>query len=127
MGLPGFPSHPRQPPKNQAGLMQLHTMAQVHQHEPKHMSKNQRPRVQLQEGESGRPVSLMSESFRVKLASLNDNVMQMPQWLPDPATMPDTLAHPSCRYRQGPLFVRELKAAEKVLRRMACWGLNGVV
>ena len=30
--------------------MQLHAMARIPQHEPKHMSKNQRPGVQLQEG-----------------------------------------------------------------------------
>ena len=51
--------------------MQLHSTARIHRHEPMHMSKNQRPRVQLQEGESGRPVSLMSESSWVKLASFN--------------------------------------------------------
>ena len=55
--------------------MQLHSTAQIHRHAPKHMSKHQRPRVQLQEVESGRPVSLMSESFRVKLAALNDSVV----------------------------------------------------
>ena len=58
-------------------MLQLHPTAQIHQHAPKHVSKNQRPRVQLQEGESGRPVSLMSESFLVTLASLNDNVVQI--------------------------------------------------
>ena len=36
--------------------MQMHNTAQIHQHEPKHMSNNQRPRVQLQEGELGWPV-----------------------------------------------------------------------
>ena len=34
--------------------MQLHSMAQIHQHAPKHMSKNQRPWVQQQEAEGSR-------------------------------------------------------------------------
>ena len=53
-GVPGFPSHSPKSPKKEDELMQMHTTAQFHQHEPKHMSKNQRPRVQLQEGELGR-------------------------------------------------------------------------
>ena len=61
--VPGFPSCPCQPPKRRAGLMQMHFTARFHQHEPKYMSKNQRPRVQLQEGKLGRPVRSMSESF----------------------------------------------------------------
>ena len=47
MRVPGYPSHARQPPRRGAGLMQLHSTARIHQNEPKHMSKNQRPSVQL--------------------------------------------------------------------------------
>ena len=47
MGAPGFPSHPCQAPEREAGLMQLHFTARIHQHAAKHMSENQRHTVQL--------------------------------------------------------------------------------
>ena len=47
-GVPGFLSHPRQPPEKGAGLLQLHSTAQTHRHEPKYISKNQHPTMQLQ-------------------------------------------------------------------------------
>ena len=42
--------------------MQLRCSALCHHHAPSHMSKNRHPRVQLQEGESGQLVGLVSGS-----------------------------------------------------------------
>ena len=76
MEVPGKTQPSPPAPTMEAGLMQLHCMAQIPPYVPMHMSRYQQHEAQLHERRLGWLRNLVSESFWVKMASLNDNVVQ---------------------------------------------------